>query len=164
MNDDRSENRFRDGAPIDVLAEALDELRDTLQGVRNIGFTGDSRDVINYATNLLGPSTLAMAPFICNKNLFQLFFCFLSFFSSTEMITSEKRNGQQFIKPVTTIPNVIELSYYANSLVSHFVLDAIIISTATKLSQANEKQYPNTVSGMCSWAHQIVSGRNVADI
>lgn len=74
-------------------------------------------------------------------------FCFCL---TTEMITSEKRNGQQFIKPVTTIPNVIELSYYANSLVSHFVLDAIIISTATKLSQANEKQHPNTVSAVCS--------------
>lgn len=50
-------NRFRDGAPISVLAEALDELRSTLHGVRNIGFTGDSRVVIVYAANLLGPST-----------------------------------------------------------------------------------------------------------
>lgn len=62
------------------------------------------------------------------------------------MIISEERNGQQYFKPVTTIPNVIELSYYANSLVSHFVLDAIIISTATKLSHAHEKQFPNSVS------------------
>lgn len=53
-------NRFRDGAPIDVLAEALDELRNTLQAVRNIGFTGDSRDVIIYSANLLGPSKLAI--------------------------------------------------------------------------------------------------------
>lgn len=62
------------------------------------------------------------------------------------MIISEKRNGQQFFKPITDTPNVIELSYYANSLVSHFVLDAIIISTAQKLAQKHEKKYPNTVS------------------
>lgn len=48
--------RFRDGDTIDVLADALDDLRKTLQGVRAISFTGDSRDVIIYAANLLGPS------------------------------------------------------------------------------------------------------------
>lgn len=50
--------RFRDGDTIDVLADALDDLRTTLQGVRAISFTGDSRDVIEYAANLLGPSML----------------------------------------------------------------------------------------------------------
>lgn len=72
------------------------------------------------------------------------------------MIISEKRNGQQLIKPVTTLPNVIELSYYANSLVSHFVLDAILVSAATKLAQTHEKQYPNTVS------ERSVGGRRIA--
>lgn len=63
-----------------------------------------------------------------------------------EMIISETRNGQPFFKPNTATSDVIELSYYANSLVSHFVLDAVIVSTATKLSQAHEAKYPNTVS------------------
>lgn len=49
------ENRFRDGATINVLAEALDNLRNLLQGVRNIAFTGSSHDVVTYAANLLGP-------------------------------------------------------------------------------------------------------------
>lgn len=50
--------RFRDGDTIDVLADALDDLRTTLQGVRAISFTGDSRDVIEYAAKLLGSSKL----------------------------------------------------------------------------------------------------------
>lgn len=39
-----------------VLAEALDELRTRLNGVKDIGFTGDSKDVCQYAADLLGPS------------------------------------------------------------------------------------------------------------
>lgn len=48
-------NRFRDGGTISVMAEALDELRDMLRSTRAISFTGDSRDVIDYAAKLLGP-------------------------------------------------------------------------------------------------------------
>lgn len=50
--------RFRDGDTIDVLADALDDLRRTLHGVRAINFTGDSRDIVEYAANLLGSSKL----------------------------------------------------------------------------------------------------------
>lgn len=48
--------RFRDGATLNVLAEALDDLRDKLYGVKDIGFTGDSKDICQYAADLLGPS------------------------------------------------------------------------------------------------------------
>lgn len=48
--------RFRDGDTIDVLADALDDLRKTLQGVRAISFFGDSHDVIEYVAKLFGPS------------------------------------------------------------------------------------------------------------
>lgn len=44
---------------MEVLADALDDLRKTLQGVRAISFTGESRDVIEYAADLLGPSELS---------------------------------------------------------------------------------------------------------
>lgn len=49
--------RFRDGETIDILANALDDLRKTLQGVRAISFTGDSADIIEYAAKLLGPGS-----------------------------------------------------------------------------------------------------------
>lgn len=47
--------RFRDGATINVLADALDDLRSALKSIRAISFSGDSRDVIIYAAELLGP-------------------------------------------------------------------------------------------------------------
>lgn len=50
--------RFRDGDTIDVLADALDDLRKTLHGVRAVNFTGHSRDIILYAANLFGSSKL----------------------------------------------------------------------------------------------------------
>lgn len=106
-------NRFRDGAPLAILAEALDEMRQILEGAsRDLGFTGTSEDVIKYAAELLGPG----------------------------LITKEHRNGQLFVKPVTLVPNVIELAYYSNSLIPHFALDSIVITAAVLLHRTAEKR------------------------
>uniref|UniRef100_A0A1Q3FGU4 Putative glycerol-3-phosphate acyltransferase 1 mitochondrial n=2 Tax=Culex tarsalis TaxID=7177 RepID=A0A1Q3FGU4_CULTA len=106
-------NRFRDGAPLSILAEALDEMRRVLEGdSRDLGFTGTSEDVIKYAAELLGPG----------------------------LVTKEARNGQLFIKPVTLVPNVIELAYYSNSLIPHFALDSIVITSAVLLHRNAEKR------------------------
>lgn len=106
-------NRFRDGAPLTILAEALDEMRRVLEGAsRDLGFTGTSEDVIKYAADLLGPG----------------------------LVLKETRNGQLFIKPVTLVPNVIELAYYSNSLIPHFALDSIVITSAVLLHRAAEKR------------------------
>lgn len=110
--------RFRDGATINVLAGALDDLRQRLDSVKDIGFTGESKHIIQYAADLLGPS----------------------------MITVEKRGQQQFFKPVTMVPNVIELSYYSNSLVPHFALDSIVITALQTLAKEYELKYPTKVS------------------
>ena len=47
--------RFRDGATMSVLSEALDDLRTALEGKKDIGFTGESKDIIKYVADLLGP-------------------------------------------------------------------------------------------------------------
>lgn len=62
------------------------------------------------------------------------------------MITVERRATQLFFKPVTMIPNVIELSYYSNSLVPHFALESIIITALNTLAKEFEKKYPTRVS------------------
>lgn len=61
--------RFRDGVTMSVFAEALDELRTSLQGSKDIGFTGDSKDVIKYAAELLGPSEFQWTPRLCSRPL-----------------------------------------------------------------------------------------------
>jgi len=109
--------RFRDGATLNVLAEALDDLRKNLYGVKDIGFIGDSKDVCQYVADLLGPS----------------------------MITMEKRSSQLFFKPMTMIPNVIELSYYSNSLVPHFALESILITALNTLAKEFERKNPITL-------------------
>lgn len=106
-------NRFRDGAPLSILTEALDELRSILSGAsRDLGFTGTSEDVIKYAADLLGPG----------------------------LVTMEKRGTQLFIKPVTMVPNVIELAYYSNSLIPHFAMDSIVITCAALLRREAEQR------------------------
>ena len=43
-------NKFRKGVSIEALVVALDELKADLLSIdRDLGFTGDSLDVINYA-------------------------------------------------------------------------------------------------------------------
>ncbi|XP_031639080.1 glycerol-3-phosphate acyltransferase 1, mitochondrial isoform X2 [Contarinia nasturtii] len=101
--------RFRNGDTIDVLADALDDLRKTLHGVRTISFTGDSHSVIKYAVDLLGPN----------------------------LITMEEKDGKTFITPVANIRSFIELSYYSNSLATHFVLDAVVMCTILKMTESH---------------------------
>lgn len=38
----------------------------------------------------------------------------------------ENQNDQEIIKPVSMLPNVIELSYYSNCLMQHYVLKSIL--------------------------------------
>lgn len=51
-------NRYRDGVKLEYFAKTLDEFQKTLIGKRDIGFTGDSKDVILYAAKLLGPGMI----------------------------------------------------------------------------------------------------------
>ncbi|KAF7272833.1 hypothetical protein GWI33_014397 [Rhynchophorus ferrugineus] len=92
-------NKYRKGVNLQELAEALDELKRELLGSRrNIGFQGDSVDVINYAIDILGPG----------------------------LVGREKQKSETVIKPVSILPNVIELSYYSNTVVAHFALDSVL--------------------------------------
>uniref|UniRef100_A0A336MYD6 CSON009880 protein n=1 Tax=Culicoides sonorensis TaxID=179676 RepID=A0A336MYD6_CULSO len=108
--------QFRDGATLSVIVDALNRFRDDVsRGNRDLGFTGSSEDVIKYAANLLGPG----------------------------LVTVEKRGVQTFIKPVTMIPNVIELYYYANTVVPFYALESVIVTVANKL--ATEHQSNGTI-------------------
>nr|CAH7741116.1 unnamed protein product [Callosobruchus chinensis] len=91
--------KYREGASIEELVKAMDDLRkDLFYARRDIGFSGDSIDVINYAADKLGPA----------------------------LVQRQKLNNELFLRPVATLPNVIELTYYSNTLVTHFALDSIV--------------------------------------
>jgi len=103
-------SRFRDGATMDILIEAFNQLREDLADRRDLGFTGSSEDVIRYAANLLGPG----------------------------LVKVEKKGVKTFIRPITMIPNVIELFYYANTLMPFYALEAAVVTAALYLNRVNE--------------------------
>lgn len=101
---------FRDGVMLNELILALDKLRDDFAVAhKTIGFSGESIDVINHAVEMLG----------------------------TRLVKKEKRNNTVFIKPITMLPNVIELSYYSNSVLPHFILEAVVSRSINTLLKEN---------------------------
>lgn len=49
------------------------------------------------------------------------------------LIETQQTGAEPFYKPVTLLPNVIELNYYANALLPVFVLDAVVGMAILKL-------------------------------
>lgn len=103
--------KFRNGASSTILADALDNLRQQLKGKKDIGFSGDSLQIVRYASDLLGPN----------------------------LIKQEQRGTELIIKPVTALPNVVELAYYSNALTPHFALESIVITAMHVLSEGEDK-------------------------
>ncbi|KAF5283504.1 hypothetical protein FQR65_LT02657 [Abscondita terminalis] len=99
-------HKFRQGVTLEVLGSALDELRrELVYKQKDVGFSGNSLDIIRYAVGLFGPS----------------------------LIKKEKIGNDIFIKPVITLPNVIDLNYYSNTLVTYYCLEGIIATVLTSL-------------------------------
>lgn len=128
-------HRFRNGVTLDRLATALDELRVDLEGRKDLAFTGDSKEVIRYVVKLMGPS----------------------------LIRSEVVGEEQFIKPVHTIETMLELSYYANTLMPHYALESVV---ATVVYSLLRRDHPGVESssgggGGGSWLainhHEVMS-------
>ncbi|EDW14535.1 glycerol-3-phosphate acyltransferase 1, mitochondrial isoform X1 [Drosophila mojavensis] len=94
--------RFRNGAEEQLIAAALDDLRNTLTGFKDLGFSGESAHIVAYACDLLG----------------------------TGLVTRVRdENGRMFIRAVPTVESFIELSYYSNMLTPHFALSSILLTT-----------------------------------
>lgn len=98
-------HRFRNGITMDRLAKALDDLRDDLEGRKDLAFSGHSKEVIEHVVKLMGRSLIRM-----------------------EMVGED-----QFIKPVHTIETMLELSYYANTLMPHYALEAVVATVIYSL-------------------------------
>ncbi|KAF4528604.1 hypothetical protein B566_EDAN009208 [Ephemera danica] len=108
-------HQFRKGSTLDELASALDQFRfDVRTHDRDTGFSqsDDSVDVINHALRILGPGLV-----------------------QRERLSTSNGDTIQ-IKPVTMVPNVIELSYYANGSLSLYALEAVIATAMCSLQPA----------------------------
>ncbi|XP_060841831.1 glycerol-3-phosphate acyltransferase 1, mitochondrial-like isoform X2 [Rhopalosiphum padi] len=99
-------NKYRNGTTLEQLAKDILNLRSKLtQGDRDIGFSGSSIEVIKHAINLLGP----------------------------KLVVYENTDEGYFIKPILDVSALIELSYYANNLISHFMHQSIVALSICKL-------------------------------
>lgn len=61
------------------------------------------------------------------------------------LIKVDKRDGQPFYKPSPETAHVIELSYYANTIVPHFALESIMLTALHNLSRQNKSDDPYQV-------------------
>lgn len=114
--------RYRQGATAYDIARGLDDLRGTLKGRKDIGFSGDSLHIINYATDLLGADLVQR---------------------------TKNEAGEVIIRPKGSVESWIELAYYSNMLTPHFALQSIVMTTfhtlLPKNGSSSEEQSPNEV-------------------
>lgn len=49
------------------------------------------------------------------------------------LVRREKRNNEDIIKPVSILPNVIELTYYSNTVITYYALESIVAIALSSL-------------------------------
>lgn len=110
--------KHRKGATLHQLAQSLNWLREEcVRRKRDTGVSGDSLDVIRYACNLLGKELLSVEKMS------------MAWSSSTSGLEGENNNVKiVFLKPTVKLPHVLELQYYANTCISLFQLDSIVVN------------------------------------
>ncbi|KAH8288583.1 hypothetical protein KR054_005612 [Drosophila jambulina] len=111
--------RYRNGADEQILASALDELRNSLYGCKDIGFSGASSQILAYACDLLGSGLVTR---------------------------TRDENGRLVIRAVNSVESFIELAYYSNMLTPHFALSSILLTTFHALLSETENSKEAKVS------------------
>nr|XP_060499041.1 glycerol-3-phosphate acyltransferase 1, mitochondrial [Panthera onca] len=92
--------RHRQGIDLSTLVEDFFVMKEeVLARDFDLGFSGNSEDVVMHAIQLLG---------------------------NCVTITHTSRNDEFFITPSTTVPSVFELNFYSNGVLHVFIMEAII--------------------------------------
>lgn len=108
--------RHRQGIDLSTLVEDFFSMKEeVLARDFDLGFSGNSEDVVMHAIHLLGNSV---------------------------NITNTSQNNEFFISPSLTIPAVFELNFYSNGVLHVFLLEAII---ACSLHAEESKSYRDGV-------------------
>ncbi|KFM60573.1 hypothetical protein X975_18081, partial [Stegodyphus mimosarum] len=108
-------SRYRKGATQQQLQSGMEWLRaQLLIKKHDLGFTGESLPAIKYAVDSLG-NNLIMSEII-----------------EMEWTSSDLENNNVKVivyKPVMKLPHVLELQYYANSVMPFFLLESMIVNS-----------------------------------
>lgn len=121
--------KHRKGATFENLVNSMDWIREEItKRSKTISFFGDSSELIRRATSLLG------------KSLVSLDGVKMDWYSNNNKRTV-------YYKPSISLPDVLELQYYANSVLPVFLLESIIINAVYSLHpeesnrNEDEKEY-----------------------
>ena len=87
----------------------------------DLGFSGNSEDVVMHAIQLLG---------------------------NCITITHTSKNDEFFITPSTTIPSVFELNFYSNGVLHVFIMEAIVGKSGPEVFSWPVK-WPKACDGVC---------------
>lgn len=120
-------NRFRDGCTLDKLVEAFESIRLELEfNNMDVAFCGENVDIIKHALDILGPGLVMQQ----RQEITE----------SVDGDQSYKSNVVTAIRPVSILPNVIELSYYSNTMLLYYIMDSIVVTAlyAELQSQIND--------------------------
>ncbi|XP_053161985.1 glycerol-3-phosphate acyltransferase 1, mitochondrial isoform X4 [Hemicordylus capensis] len=113
--------RHRQGIDLSKLVEDFFSMKEeVLARDYDLGFSGNSEDVVMHAIHLLG---------------------------NCITITNTSRNNEFFITPITSVPDVFELSFYSNGALHVFFKEAII---ACSLHAVQNKRHRNGINGIPS--------------
>jgi len=111
-------NKHRNGTTLEQLAKDLSMMRDKLsQSDRDVGFSGRSIDVIKHAVSV---DKNYKIKYFTNLLLFQLDLL------GPKLVLCENTDSGRVVKPILDVPVLIELSYYANNLISHFMHQSLV--------------------------------------
>ncbi|XP_043188572.1 glycerol-3-phosphate acyltransferase 1, mitochondrial-like isoform X2 [Amphibalanus amphitrite] len=109
-------HRFRSGCTLSALTNAFGKTRDDLRTRRvDVGFTGETGDVVRSAVSLLGPGL------VTEERL--------------QMSGGPDRPPLEvtFVRPVTILPNVLELAYYSHGASQPLGVDAVLAASLLSL-------------------------------
>uniref|UniRef100_A0A8D0GDZ8 Glycerol-3-phosphate acyltransferase 1, mitochondrial n=1 Tax=Sphenodon punctatus TaxID=8508 RepID=A0A8D0GDZ8_SPHPU len=127
--------RHRQGIDLSQLVEDFFSMKEeVLARDFDLGFSGNSEDVVMHAIHLLG---------------------------NCVNITNTSRNNEFFITPSTTVPAVFELNFYSNGVLHVFIKEAII---ACSLHAVQSKRYRNGISGAPNMISQEQLVRKAASL
>jgi glycerol-3-phosphate O-acyltransferase 1/2 len=124
---------YRKGATLRQLIPAMNWLKEELaRKKRDVGFSGETADVIKYACSLLGRE-------LVTTEVIQM-----AWASSRESLITQDNNRIKkivLVKPAVKVPSVLELQYYSNSIASSFAMESIVgkISIFPLVMQAKKK-------------------------
>lgn len=135
--------KHRKGATLNQLVQSLNWLKDEIiNRKRDVGFSGNSVDIIKHACNLLGKDLVTTETIEME-------------WSSFDMPNNNVKI--YFFKPIIRLPYVLELQYYSNSLLSIFLLDSIVVNALFALLDEEIEQWRGCESKLVVLRQKLIT-------